>query len=67
MSAGGTAYLFGHSSGPCLALESALKLGSKVTGLALYDAPYNDDASRPAGVAGVPPAAHRGPGCWPPR
>jgi pimeloyl-ACP methyl ester carboxylesterase len=43
--AGGTAYLFGHSSGACLALEAAVKLGSKVTGLAMYDAPYNDDAS----------------------
>ena len=42
--AGGTAYLFGHSSGACLALETAVKLGSKVTGLAMYDAPYNDDA-----------------------
>jgi pimeloyl-ACP methyl ester carboxylesterase len=41
--AGGTAYLYGHSSGACLALEAAVKLGSKVTGLALYDAPYNDD------------------------
>jgi pimeloyl-ACP methyl ester carboxylesterase len=41
--AGGTASLFGHSSGACLALEAAVKLGPKVTGLAMYDAPYNDD------------------------
>jgi pimeloyl-ACP methyl ester carboxylesterase len=41
--AGGTAYLFGHSSGACLVLESALKLGGKVAGIALYDPPYNDD------------------------
>ena len=41
--AGGTAYLFGHSSGGCLALEAAVKLGSKVAGLAMYDPPYNDD------------------------
>ena len=41
--AGGTAYLFGHSSGACLVLEAALKLGGKVAGIALYDPPYNDD------------------------
>jgi len=41
--AGGTAYLFGHSSGACLALEATVKLGSKVTGLAMYDPPYDDD------------------------
>lgn len=41
--AGGSAYLYGHSSGAALALEAAEKLGNKVTGLALYEAPYNDD------------------------
>jgi pimeloyl-ACP methyl ester carboxylesterase len=41
--AGGRAHLFGHSSGACLALEAAVQLGSKVTGLAMYDAPYNDE------------------------
>jgi len=41
--AGGTAYLFGHSSGACLALEATVKLGGKVTALAMYDAPYDDD------------------------
>src|SRR5271169_6709588 len=41
--AGGRAHLFGHSSGACLALEAAVGLGRKVTGLAMYDAPYNDD------------------------
>ncbi len=40
---GGTASLFGHSSGAALALEAALALDRKVTGLALYDAPFNDD------------------------
>ena len=44
--AGGTAYLFGHSSGACLALEATVKLDGKVTALAMYDAPYDDD---PAG------------------
>jgi pimeloyl-ACP methyl ester carboxylesterase len=41
--AGGSAYLFGISSGAALALEAALKLGSKVKALALYEPPYNDD------------------------
>jgi len=42
--AGGTAYLYGHSSGAALALEAALRLGNKVKKLAMYEAPYNDDA-----------------------
>ena len=48
--AGGSAALYGHSSGACLALEAALALGSagtgqgvRVTGLAMYEAPYDDD------------------------
>jgi len=47
--AGGSAYLFGHSSGAALALEAAVALGSKVAKLAMYEAPYNND-----------PAAQRG-------
>jgi pimeloyl-ACP methyl ester carboxylesterase len=43
-SAGGTACLYGHSSGAALAFEAALKLGDKVEALAMYEAPYNDDA-----------------------
>jgi pimeloyl-ACP methyl ester carboxylesterase len=39
--AGGTAYLYGISSGACLALETALKLGPKVAKLAMYEPPYN--------------------------
>ena len=42
--AGGTAALYGHSSGACLALEAAARLGRKVTRIALYEAPYNDAA-----------------------
>ena len=42
--AGGAAYLYGHSSGAALALEAALKLGNKVKKLAMYEAPYNEDA-----------------------
>src|SRR2546425_1217488 len=41
--AGGSACLYGHSSGAALALEAALRLGNKVKKLAMYEAPYNDD------------------------
>lgn len=41
--AGGAASLYGHSSGASLALEAAVALGQKVKGLAMYEAPYNDD------------------------
>jgi len=41
--AGGSAHLFGHSSGGCLALDATVQLGDKVTKLAMYEAPYNDD------------------------
>jgi pimeloyl-ACP methyl ester carboxylesterase len=44
--AGGTASLYGHSSGGALAMEAALKLGSsKVKKLAMYEVPYNDDVN----------------------
>jgi len=43
--AGGSASLFGVSSGGSLALEAALKLGRKVQKLAIYEAPYNSDAA----------------------
>lgn len=41
--AGGSAFLFGISSGAALAFEAALALGGKVQQLAMYEAPYNDD------------------------
>jgi pimeloyl-ACP methyl ester carboxylesterase len=41
-SAGGSAYLYGKSSGAALALQAAAALGGKVTKLALYEAPYSD-------------------------
>jgi len=41
--AGGQAALYGHSSGACLALLAGISLGDAVTGLALYEPPYNDD------------------------
>ncbi len=41
--AGGSAYLYGISSGACLALETALRLGPKVAKLAMYEPPYNTE------------------------
>ena len=41
--AGGSAFLFGHSSGACLALDATVALGDRVKKLAMYEAPYNDD------------------------
>src|SRR5579859_4173158 len=47
--AGDPAYLFGISSGAALAMEAAVRLGGKVSKLALYEAPYNsDEAARRA-------------------
>ncbi len=40
--AGGSAYVYGISSGACLALEAAIKLGPKVRKLALFEPPYDD-------------------------
>src|SRR5450432_1599988 len=39
--AGGTAALYGHSSGAALALDAALELGG-VSKIAMYEVPYND-------------------------
>jgi pimeloyl-ACP methyl ester carboxylesterase len=41
--AGGSAFLFGHSSGGSLALEATVELSDGVKKLAIYEAPYNDD------------------------
>jgi pimeloyl-ACP methyl ester carboxylesterase len=41
--AGGSAFVYGISSGAALAMEAAIKLGDKVKKLAMYEAPYNDD------------------------
>ncbi len=46
-SAGGSAYLFGSSSGAVLALEAAARLGSKVKALFMYEPPFILDDSRP--------------------
>lgn len=45
--AGGSAYLFGSSSGAVLALEASARLPAKVTKLALFEPPFVVDASRP--------------------
>jgi pimeloyl-ACP methyl ester carboxylesterase len=41
--AGGSAFLYGHSSGGPLAMRAAIRLGGKVGRLAMYEAPYNND------------------------
>jgi pimeloyl-ACP methyl ester carboxylesterase len=43
--AGHSACLYGISSGACLALEAAIRLGDKVKKLALYEPPYNTDVA----------------------
>jgi pimeloyl-ACP methyl ester carboxylesterase len=45
--AGGSAFIFGHSSGAVLALDAALVLPTKITKLTLYEPPFIIDASRP--------------------
>jgi pimeloyl-ACP methyl ester carboxylesterase len=45
--AGGSAFVFGHSSGAVLALEAARLLPAKITKLALYEPPFIIDDSRP--------------------
>jgi pimeloyl-ACP methyl ester carboxylesterase len=41
-SAGGSAYVYGKSSGASLALQAASELGGKITKLALYEPPYSE-------------------------
>lgn len=45
--AGGAALVFGHSSGAVLALDAANALGPKITRLAVYEAPFVVEGSRP--------------------
>jgi pimeloyl-ACP methyl ester carboxylesterase len=40
--AGGSAHVYGKSSGACLALQAAASLGAKIQRLAIYEAPYDD-------------------------
>lgn len=52
--AGGSAFVYGISSGAALALEAALRLPEKIRRLALYEPPYNPDpADRPVWSAYV--------------
>src|SRR5947199_8818025 len=44
--AGGTAFVFGHSSGAVLALEAARLLPTKITKLAVYEPPFLVDDSQ---------------------
>jgi pimeloyl-ACP methyl ester carboxylesterase len=47
--AGRSAFVFGTSSGGCLSLEAAMKLGDKIKKLAMWEPPYNSDpADKPA-------------------
>lgn len=41
--AGGSAFLYGHSSGGTLAMRAAVRLGRRVSKIALYEPPHNDD------------------------
>ncbi len=41
--AGGSASIFGTSSGGCLAFETAIQLGDRVKRLAMYEPPYHSD------------------------
>jgi pimeloyl-ACP methyl ester carboxylesterase/DNA-binding transcriptional ArsR family regulator len=45
--AGGSAFVFGHSSGAVLALEAARLLPGKIKKLAMYEPPFIIDDSRP--------------------
>ena len=45
--AGGSAFVFGHSSGAVLALEAARLLPTRITKLAVYEPPFITDGSRP--------------------
>ena len=40
---GGSASLYGISSGAALAMHAAIQLGNKVKKMAMYEAPYNDE------------------------
>lgn len=51
--AGGTAYLYGHSSGAILALEAAMRLGDKVSKLAMYDLAYAHDEANQTEFKGL--------------
>jgi pimeloyl-ACP methyl ester carboxylesterase len=41
--AGGSAFLYGHSSGATLTMQAAVRLGSRVSKIAMYEPPHNDE------------------------
>src|SRR5690348_5505057 len=41
--AGGSAFLYGHSFGGPLVMRASIRLGSKVSKIAMYEPPYNSD------------------------
>jgi len=43
--AGGSAFVYGISSGGALAMEAAIELGAKIKKLAMYEVPYNSEDS----------------------
>ncbi len=43
--AGGSACVFGISSGAALAMQASIKLGDRIQKLAMYEAPFDDDAA----------------------
>ena len=66
--AGGSAYVYGKSSGASLALEATSSLGGKVTKLALYEAPYIPTRRPSLGLgqraADLVDVLGARPGCW---
>lgn len=57
--AGGTAYVYGHSSGAVLALEAALRLGNKVHKVVLHDASYVHDQTEKAAYSQLSQQIHQ--------
>src|SRR5260370_9532227 len=60
--AGGPAFLYGHSSGGPLAMRAAMRLGSKVSKIAMYEPPLQQRPWRQGVLDPVPQAAERGSG-----
>jgi pimeloyl-ACP methyl ester carboxylesterase len=57
--AGGIVFLYGHSSGASLAMETTVTLDDKVKKLAMYEAPYNDDPEAQLRWGSLHRLAHR--------
>jgi pimeloyl-ACP methyl ester carboxylesterase len=57
--AGGSAFVYGISSGAALALEAAARLGGKVKALALYEPPYGSPAIQGNGPDDYEPKINR--------